>query len=168
VTGFIGAELPDVLALADVLVSRSGAGTLAEITALGKAAVLIPLASAAGDEQRHNARHLADSGAAVALLGAATPDGLRKALEPLLADPGLRARIAANARVQGHPDAAERLADMVLCMAERSLPKERLYRPVLGFGRDFDLNTGPWSLELVTTSVTEQTMSEYSRPVNGD
>jgi hypothetical protein len=37
-----------------------------------------------------------------------------------------------------------------------------------GFGRDFDLNTGHWTLELVTTSVTEQTMTEYSRPVDGD
>ncbi|MCW2933868.1 MAG: murG2, partial [Actinomycetia bacterium] len=121
VTGFIGAELPDVLALADVMVSRSGAGTLAEITALGKPAVLIPLASAAGDEQRHNARHLADSGAAVALLDAATPDALCQAIEPLLAGPALRAKIAANARAQGHPDAAERLADTVLSVGGRAL-----------------------------------------------
>jgi UDP-N-acetylglucosamine--N-acetylmuramyl-(pentapeptide) pyrophosphoryl-undecaprenol N-acetylglucosamine transferase len=119
VTGFIGAELPDVLALADVMISRSGAGTLAEITVLGKASVLIPLASAAGDEQRHNARHLADLGAAVALLGRATPDALRGALEPLLADPALRARIAASARAHGKPDAAERLADTVLSVAGR-------------------------------------------------
>jgi hypothetical protein len=38
----------------------------------------------------------------------------------------------------------------------------------VGFGRDFDLNTGPWTLDLVTTSVTEQAMMEYSRPVDGD
>jgi transcriptional regulator with XRE-family HTH domain len=38
----------------------------------------------------------------------------------------------------------------------------------VGFGRDFDLNTGPWRLELVTGSVTEQTMKEYSRPVDDD
>ena len=68
-TGYMGAELPDVLALADVVISRSGAGTIAELTALGKAAVLIPLASSAGNEQAHNAQHLADAGAAVALLG---------------------------------------------------------------------------------------------------
>ena len=117
VTGFIGAELPDVLALADVMVSRSGAGTLAEITALGMAAVLIPLASAAGDEQRHNARYLADLGAAVALPGAVNPDALRDALEPLLADPAHRATIAASARALGKPDAAERLADTVLSVA---------------------------------------------------
>jgi UDP-N-acetylglucosamine--N-acetylmuramyl-(pentapeptide) pyrophosphoryl-undecaprenol N-acetylglucosamine transferase len=52
VTGFIGPELPDVLALADVVISRSGAGTIAELTALGKASVLIPLPTSAGDEQR--------------------------------------------------------------------------------------------------------------------
>jgi hypothetical protein len=38
----------------------------------------------------------------------------------------------------------------------------------VGFGRDFDLNTGHWILELVTTSVTEQNIAEYSRPVDGD
>ncbi len=38
----------------------------------------------------------------------------------------------------------------------------------VGFGRDFDLNTGPWGLELVTSSVTDETMTEYSRPVAPD
>ena len=38
----------------------------------------------------------------------------------------------------------------------------------VGFGRDFDLNTGPWSLELVTGSVTGETIAEYSRPVDED
>jgi UDP-N-acetylglucosamine--N-acetylmuramyl-(pentapeptide) pyrophosphoryl-undecaprenol N-acetylglucosamine transferase len=117
VTGFIGAELPDVLALADVLVSRSGAGTLTEITALGKASVLIPLASSAGNEQWHNARRLAESGAAVALLDEVTPDALRRALAPLLADPARRAAIAANAKALGRPQAAEALAGVVLAAA---------------------------------------------------
>jgi UDP-N-acetylglucosamine--N-acetylmuramyl-(pentapeptide) pyrophosphoryl-undecaprenol N-acetylglucosamine transferase len=61
------AHLPDVLVLADVVISRSGAGTIAELTAVGKASVLIPLPAFAGDEQRHNARHLAYLGAALAL-----------------------------------------------------------------------------------------------------
>ena len=38
----------------------------------------------------------------------------------------------------------------------------------VGFGRDFDLNTGPWILELITNSVTDEAMKEYSRPVDGD
>jgi UDP-N-acetylglucosamine--N-acetylmuramyl-(pentapeptide) pyrophosphoryl-undecaprenol N-acetylglucosamine transferase len=117
VTGFVGPELPDVLALADVVISRSGAGTIAELTALGKASVLIPLPTSAADEQRHNARHLASLGAALALDGDVTPDTLKAALGPLLADPARRAAVAAGARAQGRPDAAERLADAVLAAA---------------------------------------------------
>ena len=116
-TDFVGPELPDVLALADVVVSRSGAGTIAELTALGKAAVLIPLASSAGNEQAHNATHLQNAGAAVALLGQATPDTLREAVGPLLADPARRADMADRARAHGMPDAAERLVDILLSVA---------------------------------------------------
>jgi UDP-N-acetylglucosamine--N-acetylmuramyl-(pentapeptide) pyrophosphoryl-undecaprenol N-acetylglucosamine transferase len=114
VTGFLGGELADVLALAEVVISRSGAGTIAELTALGKAAVLIPLASAAGNEQAHNARHLQEAGAAVALVDEVSPERLREAVGPLLADPARRAAMADRARMFGRPDAAERLADVVL------------------------------------------------------
>ncbi|RDS64412.1 UDP-N-acetylglucosamine--N-acetylmuramyl-(pentapeptide) pyrophosphoryl-undecaprenol N-acetylglucosamine transferase [Streptomyces sp. M7] len=117
VTGFVGPELPDVLALADVVVSRSGAGTLAELTALGKPAVFIPLATSAGNEQAHNARHLHEGGAAVALLGDVTGEGLRDAVGPLLADPARRAEMARRARAHGRPDAAERLVDVILSAA---------------------------------------------------
>ncbi|MER5567249.1 UDP-N-acetylglucosamine--N-acetylmuramyl-(pentapeptide) pyrophosphoryl-undecaprenol N-acetylglucosamine transferase [Streptomyces goshikiensis] len=113
-TGFLGAELPDVLALADVVISRSGAGTLAELTALGKPAVFVPLATSAGNEQAHNARHLADAGAALALLGEVTPQALQDAVGPLLTDPALRAAMAERARAYGRPDAAERLVDVLL------------------------------------------------------
>ncbi|GGQ70186.1 UDP-N-acetylglucosamine--N-acetylmuramyl-(pentapeptide) pyrophosphoryl-undecaprenol N-acetylglucosamine transferase [Kitasatospora griseola] len=118
-TGFLGPELPDVLALADVVVSRSGAGTLAELTALGKAAVFVPLASSAGNEQAHNAAHLEQAGAAVALLGTVTPDHLRAALGPLLEDEPRRTAMAARAREHGRPDAAERLVDVLLSVARR-------------------------------------------------
>ncbi|MEV8098724.1 UDP-N-acetylglucosamine--N-acetylmuramyl-(pentapeptide) pyrophosphoryl-undecaprenol N-acetylglucosamine transferase [Kitasatospora sp. NPDC085879] len=114
VTAFVGPELPDVLALADVVVSRSGAGTIAELTALGKASVLVPLASSAGNEQAHNAGHLQNTGAAVALLGEVTADALRQAVAPLLADPARRADMAHRARSQGRPDAADRLVDVLL------------------------------------------------------
>ncbi|GAA2118378.1 UDP-N-acetylglucosamine--N-acetylmuramyl-(pentapeptide) pyrophosphoryl-undecaprenol N-acetylglucosamine transferase [Actinomadura alba] len=113
-TGYVGPELPDVLALADVVISRSGAGTIAELTALGKAAVFIPLATSAGNEQAHNARHLHDAGAAVALLGEATPDILRAAVEPLLVDSDRRTTMAQRARAAGRPDAADRLVDVLL------------------------------------------------------
>nr|WP_307679893.1 UDP-N-acetylglucosamine--N-acetylmuramyl-(pentapeptide) pyrophosphoryl-undecaprenol N-acetylglucosamine transferase [Streptomyces sp. V4I2] len=115
--GFVGPELPDVLALADVVVSRSGAGTLAELTALGKPAVFIPLASSAGNEQAHNARHLEEAGAAVALLGDVTADHLRDAVGPLLTDPARRDEMAKRARAHGRPDAADRLVDVILSAA---------------------------------------------------
>ncbi|SEF03603.1 UDP-N-acetylglucosamine-N-acetylmuramylpentapeptide N-acetylglucosamine transferase [Streptomyces sp. 2112.3] len=116
-TPFVGPELPDVLALADLVISRSGAGTLAELTALGKPAVFIPLASAAGNEQAHNARHLEESGAAVALLGDVTGGHLRKAVGPLLDDPARRDAMAYAARGHGRPDAADRLVDVLLSAA---------------------------------------------------
>ncbi|WP_031174030.1 UDP-N-acetylglucosamine--N-acetylmuramyl-(pentapeptide) pyrophosphoryl-undecaprenol N-acetylglucosamine transferase [Streptomyces durhamensis] len=115
--GFVGPELPDVLALADVVISRSGAGTLAELTALGKPAVFVPLASSAGNEQAHNARHLQEAGAAVALEGDVTADQVRNALGPLLADAHLRWGMAERARAYGRPDAADRLVDEILCAA---------------------------------------------------
>ncbi|AYG77931.1 UDP-N-acetylglucosamine--N-acetylmuramyl-(pentapeptide) pyrophosphoryl-undecaprenol N-acetylglucosamine transferase [Streptomyces hundungensis] len=116
-TAYVGAELPDVLALADVVISRSGAGTIAELTALGKAAVFIPLATAAGNEQAHNAQHLERAGAAVALVGEVTMQRLRETVAPLLTDPRARADMAERARAHGRPDAAERLVDIVLAAA---------------------------------------------------
>ncbi|KOV85801.1 UDP-diphospho-muramoylpentapeptide beta-N-acetylglucosaminyltransferase [Streptomyces sp. NRRL WC-3618] len=116
-TGYVGAELPDVLALADLVVSRSGAGTIAELTALGKPGVFVPLATSAGNEQVHNARHLADNGAALALVDDVSPERLREVLAPLLADPERRSAMAGRARAYGRPDAAERLVDVVLAAA---------------------------------------------------
>jgi len=89
------------------------------VTALGKAAVLIPLASSAGNEQAHNARYLQDAGAAVALEGEVSPERLQKAVEPLLTDRAARTTMAQRARAFGRPDAAERLADVVLAAAGR-------------------------------------------------
>jgi UDP-N-acetylglucosamine--N-acetylmuramyl-(pentapeptide) pyrophosphoryl-undecaprenol N-acetylglucosamine transferase len=101
-----------------VVVSRSGAGTLAELTPLGKAAVFIPLATSAGNEQAHNARHLQEAGAAVALEGEVTGERMRKALGPLLADAHLRQAMAERARAHGRPDAADRLVDVILSAVE--------------------------------------------------
>ncbi|MGW4118290.1 UDP-N-acetylglucosamine--N-acetylmuramyl-(pentapeptide) pyrophosphoryl-undecaprenol N-acetylglucosamine transferase [Nocardia sp. NPDC004711] len=117
---FIGPELPDVLALTDVVVSRSGAGTLAELTTLGKPSVLIPYPHSVGGEQIRNARILADHNAARALVGDdATVANLRTALTELLTDAGTRAAVSAAARALGHPEAATDLALTVLDLATR-------------------------------------------------
>ena len=124
---FVGSELPDVLALADVVVSRSGAGTLAELTALGKPSVLIPLVPTGGNEQEHNARYLQQAGAAYALLADhPTPQDLQRALDGLIGDAGLRAGMAAQAARLGRPGAARDLAAVLLDLAapraEQTLP----------------------------------------------
>ncbi|MFI7277944.1 UDP-N-acetylglucosamine--N-acetylmuramyl-(pentapeptide) pyrophosphoryl-undecaprenol N-acetylglucosamine transferase [Streptomyces sp. NPDC049879] len=116
-TGFVGPELPDVLALADLVIARSGAGTIAELTALGRPAVFIPLATSAGDEQAHNARWLEEQGAALALTGDITATTLQEALNPLLTDPTRRTQMAGTARTLGRPDAADRLVNLVLSAA---------------------------------------------------
>ncbi|MGH3439718.1 MAG: glycosyltransferase [Sciscionella sp.] len=131
---FVGDELPGVLALADVVVSRSGAGTLAELTALGKPSVLIPLIPTGGNEQEHNACHLADHDAARTLVGSqATPDGLRRHLDELVSDLSRRAAMAAAAHQLGHPHAASELAVQLLELCTVRLPhraRSRGRRPV--------------------------------------
>jgi UDP-N-acetylglucosamine--N-acetylmuramyl-(pentapeptide) pyrophosphoryl-undecaprenol N-acetylglucosamine transferase len=115
VVDYIHDELPDVLAAADVVVGRSGASTVAELTGLGKACILVPLVPTGGDEQRRTARHLAEMGAARMLTGPdATPERLRDELLELLKNPEERKSMAANARELGRPDAAERVASEVI------------------------------------------------------
>ena len=124
---FVGAELPDVLALADVVVSRSGAGTLAELTAVGKPSVLIPLIPTGGNEQHHNAHYLQQAGAARALLADhPSPQDLDNALVELLGDGELRAQMAAQAARLGRPEAAHDLATVLLSLA---VPRDGVHRP---------------------------------------
>jgi len=118
VVDFIHDELPDLLAAAAVVVARSGAGTVAELTALGKASILVPYPVSAGDEQRVTARHLASEGAAVMLDGdQATPDHLFAAVTGLLADPRRRAEMSRAAAAQGRPDAAGRVVTEILTVS---------------------------------------------------
>ncbi|NMO54578.1 UDP-N-acetylglucosamine--N-acetylmuramyl-(pentapeptide) pyrophosphoryl-undecaprenol N-acetylglucosamine transferase [Actinoplanes sp. TBRC 11911] len=117
VVDFLHQELPDLLAAADVVVGRSGAGTVAELTALGKACILIPYPVSAGDEQRITARTLAADGAAVMLdQETATPENLRHSIEMLLADPQRRQAMAAAAARHGRPDAADRVVAEILAV----------------------------------------------------
>ena len=115
VVDFIHNELPDLLAAAAIVVARSGAGTVAELTALGKASILIPYPHAAGDEQRITARHLAQQGAALVLDDTqATADLLRDTITSLLTDPHRRAALAQAATAHGRPDAANQVVTEIL------------------------------------------------------
>ncbi|WP_067494964.1 glycosyltransferase [Actinoplanes sp. TFC3] len=120
VVDFIHDSMPDVLAAADIVLARSGAGTVAELTALGKACILIPYASSAGGEQRSTAEHLAGKGAAVMLDGdGATPERLREELVGLLVDPARRSAMARAASELGHPDAADKVVAEILAVVSR-------------------------------------------------
>lgn len=115
VVDYIHGELPDVLAAADIVIGRSGAGTVAELTALGKACIFIPLIPTGGDEQRRTARHLAEAGAARMVAGPdATPDRLRDEVLALLKNPQHRQVLADTARHHGRPDAADHVVREVL------------------------------------------------------
>jgi UDP-N-acetylglucosamine--N-acetylmuramyl-(pentapeptide) pyrophosphoryl-undecaprenol N-acetylglucosamine transferase len=117
---FIRDELPDVYAAADLVIGRAGAGTVAELALVGKPAILIPLPGAGGDEQARNARVLVNAGGAVMLLQEhATPDRLLAECQAILEDPGRQQQMSAAARSVAQPDAASRLADIVLELAFR-------------------------------------------------
>jgi UDP-N-acetylglucosamine--N-acetylmuramyl-(pentapeptide) pyrophosphoryl-undecaprenol N-acetylglucosamine transferase len=117
---YVDGELADVFAAADVVISRAGAGTLAELTAIGKPAVLIPLEPTAADEQRRNAEYLAEHGAAYAITRPdVTATRLAECVWRLISEPGHRAEMAARSRALGHPDAAQALAELILANARR-------------------------------------------------
>lgn len=103
-----------VLAAAAVAVCRAGAGTVAELTAAGVPAVLVPLPGAPSDHQTRNARALEQAGAAVLLPDAACDAArLDAELATLVADATRLDAMAAAARSLGRPDAVARLADLV-------------------------------------------------------
>ena len=106
------------LGAADLIVCRAGATTLAEITAAGKAAILVPLPTATDDHQRKNAEALAASGAAELLLQAEmTGDSLAGRILALAADRERRRRIATAAKALARPDAAKAIVDRALELA---------------------------------------------------
>jgi hypothetical protein len=102
-------------AAADLAVTRAGAITVAELTATGTPAVMVPLPHAAADHQAANARVLAAAGGAVVVDDAALHGAsLAAAAAPLLADPERLAGMAAAMRGLAHPAAAEELAALVV------------------------------------------------------
>lgn len=105
-------DVPARMAVADLVLARAGASTIAELLTLAKPALLVPFAAAAEDHQTANARALAEAGAAVLLAQAeASPPALAAELAALLGDPDRRARMAAAAAGLARPDAAARIAD---------------------------------------------------------
>ena len=99
------------IAAADVILCRSGASTVAELAAAGRAAILVPFAAAADDHQRKNADVLVQAGAARMILEAElTPERAVTELERLLADTHARLGLGKAARTLAHSDAGAKIA----------------------------------------------------------
>jgi UDP-N-acetylglucosamine--N-acetylmuramyl-(pentapeptide) pyrophosphoryl-undecaprenol N-acetylglucosamine transferase len=111
-------DMPAAFGRADLIVCRSGASTVAEVTAAGRAAVFVPFSKATDDHQRRNAEVLVQTGAAVLLPESQlTSDRLVHTVAALLGDRPRLVAVAAAARKLSHPDAAEEIAGMAARLA---------------------------------------------------
>ncbi len=111
-------DLPARMAAAHLVISRSGASTVAELAAIGRPALLVPLPHSLDQDQRANAGVLERAGGAIRIdQSAFTPDRVAAEIGALAAEPARLAAMAAAARTAGAPDAADRLADLVLRVA---------------------------------------------------
>lgn len=107
-------ELADALALATLVLSRAGAGSIAELAATQKAAILVPLEGAANDEQRMNAYDVAAIGGALVMEEANLGEHiLFEKIEELLGNPELRQAMGKKLQSFFHPDAADAIASGV-------------------------------------------------------
>lgn len=112
-------DMAGAIGAADVVVSRAGAGAIAEITSIGRASLLVPLPHAADDHQTKNALALVRRGAAACIAqDEADVDRLAGAMERLLTDEGARVAMADAARTAGRPHAARDVASDLLGLAE--------------------------------------------------
>ncbi|MBA4789867.1 MAG: undecaprenyldiphospho-muramoylpentapeptide beta-N-acetylglucosaminyltransferase [Rhizobiales bacterium] len=111
-------DLPARMAAAHLVISRSGALTVAELAAIGRPSILVPLPHALDQDQAANARSLERIGGAVLMPQAQfTPEALAGTLARLCAEPGALTEMARAARSAGSLDAADRLADLVARLA---------------------------------------------------
>ncbi|MGI9187287.1 MAG: UDP-N-acetylglucosamine--N-acetylmuramyl-(pentapeptide) pyrophosphoryl-undecaprenol N-acetylglucosamine transferase [Gaiellales bacterium] len=111
-------DMPSLLAAADLVVARSG-GSVYEVAAARRAAILVPWAGAADDHQTLNAAPFAAAGAAVVLPdGALTANGLRAAIDRILDDAPRREGMEAAMATLAKPAAAREMADVLLQLVE--------------------------------------------------
>ena len=107
-------DMPEKLADAHLIIGRAGASTIAELTAAGRPAILIPFPSATDDHQTANAREMTAAGGARTIQqDNFTPEVLARQIEAMAADPIAINNAAARALSVGRPHAARDLADLV-------------------------------------------------------
>lgn len=123
---YLDLHYPEAMAAADLVVTRSGASTVAEIAARGLPAVLVPWSQASTGEQARNAEPLARAGAAVVVPDPElTGERLAEVLAELLRSPEKRARMAEASKKLGRPNAAEQVALLALDLARAEALRQR-------------------------------------------
>ena len=112
-------HMPQAMAMADLAIFRAGATGLAELTARGIPAILVPYPYAAENHQEHNARACEEAGAARMILDRElTSARLSSVLTEIFSEPGKLAKMAAASKAMGRPEAADTIAGLVLDMQE--------------------------------------------------
>lgn len=112
VTPFIS-DMAAAYRAADLVIGRAGAGSISELQALGKPAILVPSPNVAEDHQTHNARALSDRGAAVLVTDAAARDSLVDTAMALISDNGKLEAMSREISKMGITDSAQRICDEV-------------------------------------------------------
>lgn len=113
-------DVPRRMSEAQLVISRSGASSIADLTVIGRPSILIPFAAAAGDHQVANARGLVEAEAAILITeAAASPDALTEHIHMILSNGGAALTMAIRALSLGKPEAAETLADMIQDIATK-------------------------------------------------
>ncbi len=115
---YLHQEMIPALHAADLVLARAGASILGEFPALGLPAILAPL-PISGGHQRHNARYLADRGAAVIIENSALPNELLPTIQTLYRNPQKLAAMSQSSAALARPDAARRIAQAILDLGQR-------------------------------------------------
>jgi UDP-N-acetylglucosamine--N-acetylmuramyl-(pentapeptide) pyrophosphoryl-undecaprenol N-acetylglucosamine transferase len=111
-------DVPRRLSEAQLVISRSGASSVADIAVIGRPAILVPYAAATGDHQTANARGLVEAGGAVLMAESVLdPAALSKEIAAILTQPERAEAMARAALSQGRPDATARLVALVETLA---------------------------------------------------
>lgn len=117
-------DVPRRMSEAQLVISRAGASSVADISVIGRPSVLIPFAAATGDHQTANARGLVNAQAAIMIPESAlTAETLSQHINTVFSNPKAAVKMAHGALSAGRPDATERLVEMVLSLANNGKPE---------------------------------------------
>jgi UDP-N-acetylglucosamine--N-acetylmuramyl-(pentapeptide) pyrophosphoryl-undecaprenol N-acetylglucosamine transferase len=119
-------DIPRRMSEAQLVISRAGASSVADISVIGRPSILIPFAAATGDHQTANARGLVDAGAAIMVPeSSANPESMTDQIAMILSNAQGALQMSQAALSVGKPEAAEALAQMVEALAQKA-PIERI------------------------------------------